>query len=69
MGTQPICYLRLRIVLRLSPAVWQEFIEKVFENISTRERHRDIMDNTMIFSTHKEHLEDIANLFMVLTKF
>ena len=61
-------YLRLSMGISVSPASWQQFIDKVFENISNRKRYKIIMDAAMIFS-RQQHFEDTANLFKALTVF
>ena len=43
--------LKLGMGVRISPAMLQQFTDKVFENISNRERYKIIMDDAMIFST------------------
>ena len=49
--------------------IWQQFTDKVFENISKWEMYKAIMDDAMILSTHKQHFEILAYLFQALITF
>ena len=40
------------------PAICQEFIDEVFENIPNRERYKIIMDDAMISSRRDQHFEN-----------
>ena len=58
-------FLRLGRGLSVSPAVWQQFINEVFETIPNWERDKVIIENAIIFSTWKQHFEDLANFLML----
>ena len=49
--------------LKVSPAIWQAFINKVLGPIPHRERHIAIMDDCLVHSKRADHWSDIANLF------
>ena len=42
--------------------IWQEFINKVNENIPDRDRYKIIMDDVMAFLRRDQHFEDLTNL-------
>ena len=52
-----------------SPALWQQFVHIIWEQLPNKERYKIIMDDVLIFSTKEQHWEDLANLFAVLTRF
>ena len=60
--TQGLCF-------SVSPSILQQFMDKVLKNIQNKNIYKIIMDDTMIFLTHKQHSEDINNLFRTLTQF
>ena len=62
-------YPRLGMGLSVLPAVWQHFIDILFENILNRERYKIIMDDAMVFTRKEQPLGDLANLFKALVKF
>ena len=37
----------------ISPAIWQQFIDNVFENIPNKERYKLIMDTDMVLLKNK----------------
>ena len=53
-GSPIYFYLRLGMGLSMSPAIWQQFIDMVFQNMSNSEEYKIIMDNAMVF-LRKEH--------------
>ena len=52
-----------------SPALWQQFVHIIWEQLPNKERYKIIMDDILIFSTKEQHWEDLANLFQVLIRF
>ena len=52
-----------------SPALWQQFVHIIWEELSNKERYKIIMDDILIFSTKEQHWEDLDNLFKVLIKY
>ena len=52
-----------------SPALWQQFVHIIWEQLPNKERYKIIMDDILIFSTKEQHWEDLANLFEVLIHF
>ena len=57
------------MALSVSPVIWQYFIDKMFQNISNREKYKMIMANGMVFSRKDQHFVDLANHFKILIKF
>ena len=57
--------------MSVSPQIWQQFVDLVFENdIIKRKQNFDvIMDNTFIHSTKEEHMDDLIDLFKFLCKY
>ena len=52
--------------LKVSPAIWQAFINKVLGPIPNRQRHIAIMDNCLVHSKRMDHWSDLRNLFQSL---
>ena len=53
----------LGIGLSMSPAIWQQFTDKVFGNILHRERYTIHMEDTTAFSRINHYSENLVNLF------
>ena len=68
-GSPTYVYLRIGMGMSCSPALWQQFVHIIWEQLPNKERYKIIMDDILIFSTKEQHLEDLANLFNVLIKF
>ena len=65
-GSDTYLYQRLPMGLKVSPAIWQAFINKVLGPIPNRQRHIAIMDDCLVHSKFKDHLQDLKNLFQSL---
>ena len=52
--------------LKVSPAIWQAFINKVLGPIPNRQRHIAIMDDCLVHSKFRDHITDLRNLFQSL---
>ena len=65
-GSDTYLYQRLPMGLKVSPAIWQAFINKVLGPIPHRERHIAIMDDCLVHSKFEDHMEDLTNLFQSL---
>ena len=52
-----------------SPALWQQPVHIIWEQLPNKERYKIIMDDILIFSTKEQHWEDLANLFAVLIQY
>ena len=62
-------YQRLGMGLSVSPAIWQNFIQKVLQEISDhRKNHLAIMDDCLVFSKKYDHLKHLTDLFKVLIR-
>ena len=68
-GSPTYVYLRMGMGMSCSPALWQQFVHVIWEQLPNKERYKIIMDDILIFSTKEQHWEDLANLFSVLIRF
>ena len=64
-------YLCMGIGMSVSPQIWQQFIDLVFQDdlIKCKQNFDVIMNNTFIHSTAEEHMDDLMDLFKVLRKY
>ncbi len=61
-GSITYMYTRLGMGLTVSPAVWQQFIDIVFSDLTSRANFKIMMDDILVFSKlmdHFNHLSDI----------
>ena len=65
-GSDTYLYQRLPMGLKVSPAIWQAFINKVLGPIPKRQRHIAIMDDCLVHSKFADHMQDLTNLFQSL---
>ena len=65
-GSDTYLYQRLPMGLKVSPAIWQAFINKVLGLIPNRQRHIAIMDDCLVHSKFRDHVTDLRNLFQSL---
>ena len=65
-GSDTYLYQRLPVGLKVSPAIWQAFINKVLGPIPNRQRHIAIMDDCLVHSKFADHMQDLTNLFQSL---
>ena len=68
-GSPTYVYLRMGMGMSCSPALWQQFVHIIWEQLPNKECYKIIMDDILIFSTKEQHWEDLANLFEVLICF
>ena len=68
-GSPTYVYLRMGMGMSCSPALWQQFVHIIWEQLPNKECYKIIMDDILIFSTKEQHWEDLANLFEVLIRF
>ena len=61
-------FIRLGMGLNVSPAIWQTFVNKVLDEIPNRKHFLAIMDDCMIHSKRKDHLNHLIALLKALTK-
>ena len=55
--------------LSVSPAIWQNFIQKVLQEIPDhRKNHLAIMDDCLVFSEKQTHLKHLTDLFKALIR-
>ena len=68
-GSDIYLYQRLGMGISVSPAVWQNFIQKVLQEIPDhRKNHLAIMDDCLVFSEKKTYLKHLTNLFKALIR-
>ena len=70
-GSPTYHYLRMGMGMRVSPQIWQQFVDLVFQNdvIKHKQNFDVIMDDTFIHLTAEEHMDDLMDLFKVLRKY
>ena len=62
-------YQRLGMGLSVSPAIWQNFIQKVLQEIPDHKKnHLAIMDDCLVFSKKYDHLKHLTDLFKALIR-
>ena len=70
-GSPTYHYLRMGMGMSVSPQIWQQFIDLVFQDdlIKCKQNFDVIMDDTFINLTTEEHMDDLMDLFKVLRKY
>ena len=70
-GLPTYYYLHMGMGMSLSPQIWQQFIDLVFQDdlIKHKQNFDVIMDDTFIHSTAEEHMDDLMDLFKVSRKY
>ena len=70
-GSPTYHYLRMGMGMSVSPQIWQQFVDLVFQDdlIKHKQNFDVIMDDTFIHSTAEEHIDDLMDLFKVLRKY
>ena len=60
-GSPTYHYLRMGMGMSVSPQIWQQFVDLVFQDdlIKRKQNFDVIMDNTFIHSTAEEHMDDL----------
>ena len=68
-GSDTYLYQRLGMGLSVSPAIWQNFIQKVLQEIPNyRKHHLAIMDDCLVFSKEEDHLKHLIDLFKAIIR-
>ena len=68
-GSDSYLYQRLGMGLSVSPAICQNFIQKVLQEIPDhRKNHLAIMDDCLVFSKKYDHLKHLTDLFKALIR-
>ena len=68
-GSDSYLYQRLGMGLSVSPAILQNFIQKVLQEIPDhRKNHLAIMDDCLVFSKKYNHLKHLTDLFKALIR-
>ena len=70
-GSPTYHYLRMGMGMSVSPQIWQQFVDLVFQDdlIKCKQNFDVIMDDTFIHLTAEEHMDDLIDLFKVLRKY
>ena len=57
--------------MSVSPQIWPQFVDLVFQDdlIKRKQYFYIIVDNTFIYYTEEEHMDDLMDLFKVLRKY
>ena len=66
-GSPTYHYLRMGMGMSVSPQIWQQFVDLVFQDnlIKHKQNFDAIMDDMFIHSTAEEHMDDLIDLFKV----
>ena len=67
-GSDTYFYQRFGMGLSVSPAIWQSFIYRVLDEIPNRKHFLTIMDDCMIHSKRKAHLNHLIALLKALIR-
>ena len=70
-GSPTYHYLQMGMGMSVSPQIWQQFIDLVFQDdlIKRKQNFDIIMDETFIHSTADEDMDNLLDLFKVLWKY
>ena len=70
-GSPTYHYLRMGMGMSVSPQIWQQFVDLVFQDdlIKRKQNFDVITDDTFIHSTAEEHMDNLMDLFKVLRKY
>ena len=68
-GSPTYYYLRLGIGISASPAIWQQFVNHIIQELQFPDYYQIIMDDALIFTPINNHTECLQHLFRVLHKF
>ena len=70
-GSPTYHYLHMGIGMSISPQIWQQFVDLVFQDdlIKCKQNFDIIMDDMFIHSTAEEHMDNLIDLFKVLRKY
>ena len=70
-GSPTYHYLRMGMGMSISPQIWQQFVDLVFQDdlIKCKQNFDVIMDDTFIHLTAEDYMDDLMDLFKVLRKY
>ena len=70
-GSPTYHYLRMGMGMSVSPQIWQQFVDLVFQDdlIKRKQNFDVIMDDMFIHLTAEEHMDDLMDLIKVLGKY
>ena len=68
-GSDSYLYQRLGMGLSVSPAIWQNFIQRVLQEIPNyRKSHLAIMDDILTYSKRTDHIGKLVDLFKAVIR-
>ena len=68
-GSDSYLYQRLGMGLSVSPAIWQNFIQRVLQEIPDyRKNHLAIMDDILTHSKRVDHIGHLIDLFKAIMR-
>ena len=68
-GSDSYLYQRLGMGLSVSPAIWQNFIQRVLQEIPNyRKNHLAIMDDILTYSKRVDHIGHLIDLFKAIMR-
>ena len=68
-GSDSYLYQRLGMGLSVSPAIWQNFIQRVLQEIPDyRKSHLAIMDDILTYSKRSDHIGKLIDLFKAVIR-
>ena len=56
-GSPTYYYLRLGMGISASPAIWQQFVDHIMQELKYMDNYRIIMDDALIFTPINNHAE------------
>ena len=68
-GSPTYYYLRLGMGISASPAIWQQFVDHIIQELQFPDDYQIIVDDALIFTPINNHSECLQDLFRVLHKF
>ena len=68
-GSPTYVYLRMGMGMSCSPALWQQFVHIIWEQLPNKERYKIIMDDILTFSTRRATLGGLGKHFEILIHF
>ena len=68
-GSPTYFYLRLGMEISASPAIWQQFVDHIIQELKYPDDYKIIMDDALVFTTVTNHTKHLQDLFQVLQQF
>ena len=65
-GSRTYLYQCMGMRLAVSPAIWQNFITRVLDELPNQKHHVAIMDDCLVHSKKSNHTQELVHIFQVL---